>query len=69
VDGYRKIPSIPEAVQSEIQAVRITGATNMFQWRNVVEIAEQCGFDELVAWLPENVKLYSHYILTGKAEQ
>ncbi len=67
-DEIRIMPAIPETVQNEIQAVRITGATNMFHWRNVVDIAEQCGFDELAAWLPGNTKLYSHYILTGETE-
>jgi hypothetical protein len=40
----------------------------MFQWRNVLEIAEQCCFDELVEWLPKNVKAYADYILSGETE-
>jgi hypothetical protein len=40
----------------------------MFHWKNVLEIAEQCGFDELVEWLPKNVRLYGNYILTGETD-
>jgi len=58
--------TIPDEIVNSILAVRATGATNMFNWKNVVDIAEQCGFDELAAWLPDNVKLYSHFILTGE---
>jgi len=67
-DAIVTVPTIPENVQREIQAVRFTSATNMFQTANVVDIAKQCGFDELAAWLPANKKLYSNYILTGEVE-
>jgi hypothetical protein len=68
LDSFQIVPTIPDAVQRQIQAVRATAATNMFHWKNVLEIAEQCGFDELVEWLPKNVRLYGNYILTGETE-
>ena len=68
VDSFHIVPTIPAAVQSQVQAVRLTAATNMFDWKNVQGIAALCGFEELVAWLPDNIKLYTHYILTGETE-
>jgi hypothetical protein len=68
LDSFQIVPTIPPEVQRQIQAVRSTAATNMFHWKNVHEIAEQCGFDELVEWLPKNVRLYGNYILTGETE-
>ena len=55
-------------LKQEIGAVRMLGKCNMFSWKEVVYIAEQCGFDELVEWLPQNVKIYSNYILTGEVK-
>jgi hypothetical protein len=40
----------------------------MFVLANVLDIARQCDFDELVEWLPANKTLYCHYILTGETE-
>ena len=67
-DAIVTVPTIPENVQREILAVRCTAATNMFLTANVIDIAKQCGFDELAEWLPANKKLYSNYILTGEVE-
>jgi hypothetical protein len=67
-DTIRLVPTIPATVQSQIQAVRMTAATNMFAWPDVLGVAAMCDFDELVEWLPANLTLYCHYILTGETE-
>jgi hypothetical protein len=59
---------MPDSVRQELLSVRFLGATNMFHWKAVVEIAKQCGFTDLAEWLPGNVKLYCHFILTGETE-
>lgn len=41
----------PEYVLEALAAVRETGATNMMYRRNVVEIADQLGFNEAATWL------------------
>jgi hypothetical protein len=67
-DQIKIVPTISKNVQNEIGAIRHLGKCNMFSWKEVVYIAEQCDFDELAEWLPNNVKLYSNYILTGEVE-
>ena len=56
-------------VREQILKVRDTGLTNMFDTRNVLEIAEALDFEELVEWLPEHKKEYSSFILYGDGEE
>ncbi len=68
VDSFHIVPTMPDMVRREILAVRAIGKTNMFDISTVLDHAEQCDFEELVAWLPANRKLYTHFILTGETE-
>ncbi len=68
VDNFHIVPAITEEIRRQILAVRAIGKTNMFAWPTVLDHAQQCGFDELAAWLPDNLALYAHYILTGETE-
>ena len=56
-------------VREQILMVRDTGLTNMFDTRNVLEIAEALDLEELVEWLPEHKKEYSSFILYGDGEE
>ena len=56
-------------VKEQILAIRDTGLTNMFDTRNVLEIAEALDFEELAEWLPEHKKEYSSFILYGDGEE
>ena len=54
-------------VRKQILAIRDTGLTNMFDVVAVQRIANEMGFYELVVYLEENRKEYSHFILTSEA--
>lgn len=56
-----------DKVRKQILAIRDTGLTNMFDVGAVQCIANDMGFYELVVYLEENRKEYTHFILTGEA--
>lgn len=56
-----------DKVRKQILAIRDTGLTNMFDVVAVQRIANDKGFYELVLYLEENRKEYTHFILTGEA--
>lgn len=56
-----------DKVHTQILAIRDTGLTNMFDVATVQRIANDMGFYELVVYLEENRKEYTHFILTGDA--
>jgi len=53
-------------VKEQILAIRDTGETNMFDVSKVQEISLREGYDELLAYLADNIGAYSRFILTGK---
>ncbi len=55
-----------DKVRNQILAIRDTGLTNMFDVVVVQSIANDMGFYELVVYLEENRKEYTHFILTGE---
>ncbi len=55
-----------EKVRSQLEAVRISGKTNMFLTTEVQRLAYERGFYELVTYIEENQKGYVHFILTGE---
>jgi len=57
-----------DKVKEQILKVRDTGLTNMFDTRAVQRIANDMHFYELVIYLEEHRKEYSHFILTGKTD-
>ncbi|OPZ87273.1 MAG: hypothetical protein BWY76_00544 [bacterium ADurb.Bin429] len=56
---------IPAAVYEGLEAVRISGGTNMLDRPRVIEIAEMMGYDETAEWLHENRRLYAEGIFAG----
>ena len=50
--------NIPENVIEALEAVRASGETNMYDRRNVIEIAEEMKFDEAGEWLRDNRAMY-----------
>ena len=55
-----------ETVRKQILAVRDTGRTNMFDVNTVQRIAYDMEFYELVTYLEEHRREYTHFILTGE---
>lgn len=53
-------------IKEQILAIRDTGETNMFDVPKVQEIALREGYDELLAYLVDNIGAYSKFILTGE---
>ena len=53
-------------VKEQILAIRDTGLTNMFDILMVQRLAYDRGFYELVCWIEEHRKEYTHFILTGE---
>ena len=53
-------------IKEQILAIRDTGETNMFDVRNVQKIALREGYDELLAYIADNIDAYSRFILTGE---
>jgi hypothetical protein len=52
-------------VKEQILAVRYTGLTNMFDANAVQRIANDMGFFDLVCYIVDNKKEYTHFILYG----
>ncbi len=55
-------------IKEQILAIRATGRTNMFDVLMVQYIANEMHFYELVVYLEEHRKEYTHLILTGEME-
>jgi hypothetical protein len=56
-----------ETIKTQLEQVRTTALTNMFDVAAVISIAEHLGFDELAAYLAAgNAGEYTRFILTGK---
>ena len=55
-----------DKVRKQILDIRETGLTNMFDVMAVQRIANDMGFYELVLFLEDNRKAYTHFILTGE---
>lgn len=55
-------------IKEQILAIRATGRTNMFDASMVQYIANEMHFYELVVYLEEHQKEYTHFILTGEME-
>ena len=53
-------------VKEQILAIRETGLTNMFDLPMVQRLAYERDFYELVCWLEDHKKEYTHFILTGE---
>lgn len=56
-----------EKIKEQILAIRDTGLTNMFDTNTVQRLAYERNFYELVVFIEENRKEYTHFILYGEA--
>ena len=57
-----------EKIREQILAIRDTGLTNMFDIPMVQRLAYDRGYYELVTFLDEHRREYTHFILTGEAD-
>ena len=55
-----------EKVKEQILAIRETGLTNMFDLPMVQRLAYERDFYELVCWIEDHKKEYTHFILSGE---
>jgi len=56
---------VPAAVYAGLEAVRHSGATNMFDRPRVIELAEMMGFEETAAWVREHRGDYARLLFNG----
>ena len=56
---------IPREVRDGIEAVRLSGLTNMLDRPRVAEIAEQMGLNEPAAWVRANRDVYAQAVFHG----
>ena len=57
---------ITEKIKEQIEVIRTSGKTNMFNLNTVQRLAFEQDFHELVCWIEEDKKAYIKYILYGK---
>lgn len=58
-----------EEVKTQILAIRDTGRTNMFDLKEVANLAMEYGYEELYVYLLDHRKEYCQFILTGTVRQ
>ena len=56
---------IPREVFDGIEAVRLSGLTNMLDRRVVAEIADGMGYEQAARWVRDHRDLYSRAIFHG----
>ena len=56
---------VPVAVFEGLEAVRLSGGTNMLDRPRVIELAEMMGYDETAEWLRNNKHRYAELIFCG----
>lgn len=57
--------AVPADVYEGLEAVRVSGATNMFDRLRVIELAEMMSYDETAKWVREHRDLYARLIFNG----
>ena len=56
---------VSETVYNQLEDIRDSGETNMFDYSKVMEIANRKGYTELINWMYDNKKLYGYGIMEG----
>lgn len=56
---------VPAEVFEGLEAVRLSGLTNMLDRPVVAALAEEMGFEQTARWVRENRDLYARAIFTG----
>lgn len=57
-----------ERIKDQILFIRETGITNMFDLGMVKALAKEFDMPELVEFIENNSKAYTHFILTGEVK-
>ena len=62
----KKIPvPVSAAVFDGLEAIRLSGASNMLDRPRVIELAEMMGYDETAEWLRTNKRRYAEGVFAG----
>lgn len=56
---------VPAEVLEGLEAVRLSGKTNMLDMPRVIELALEMGFTDAAFWVYENQRLYATGIFQG----
>ena len=56
---------IPKDVLDGLEAVRVSGKTNMFDVNRVIKLALEMGYIDTAFWVYENRRLYATGIIRG----
>ena len=57
--------AISKSVMEALEAVRLSGATNMLDRPRVIELLDEMGFDEAAEWVRNHKSEYSHGVFQG----
>lgn len=63
---HKKI-EVPDEVLAGLEAIRLSGKTNMLDAPRVIELAFEMGHDATALWVYENRSLYAHGVFQGFA--
>jgi hypothetical protein len=61
----RDLIPVPAEVMEELETIRLSGRTNMFDIQVVVDLALNMGFTKAAMWIRDNKGLYTQGILLG----
>ena len=64
----RRMNNMTERIKDQILLIRETGITNMFDLGMVRALAKELDMTELIEFIENNSKAYTHFILTGEVE-
>lgn len=56
---------VSKKVYEGLEAVRVSGATNMFDYPAVLRYAQEWGYEETAQWLKEHKREYSQGVFNG----
>ena len=56
---------ISKRVMEALEAVRLSGATNMLDRPRVIELLDEMGFDDAAEWVRNHKSEYSHGVFQG----
>ncbi len=57
--------SVPAAVYEGLEAIRLSGYTNIFDRPRVIELAEMMGYDETADWVRDHRSEYARLLFAG----
>lgn len=64
----RRMNNMTERIKDQILLIRETGITNMFDLGMVRALAKELDMTELIEFIENNSKAYTHFILTGEVK-